>query len=48
MEVGDPIVDQDEALEVSGGFERLHNPILKRGRQIHVTRISELDIRTIF
>jgi hypothetical protein len=42
------IVDGDEALEVSGGFERLHDPLSPPRRQVHVTRISELDIRTIF
>jgi len=41
------IVDGDEALEVSGGFERLHDPLSPPRRQVHVTRISELDIRTI-
>jgi hypothetical protein len=27
VEVGDPIVDKDEALQVSGGCEPLHDPL---------------------
>ena len=39
MEVGDPIVDQDEALQVSGGCEpMLHDPLVPPHRQMRILR----------
>jgi hypothetical protein len=36
VEVGDPIVDGDEPLEVSGGFEPLHDPLAPPCRQMRI------------
>jgi hypothetical protein len=39
VEVGDPIVDKDEALQVSGGFEpMLHDLIAPPRRQMRILR----------
>ena len=36
VEVGDPIVDGDEALEVSGGFEPFHDPLAPQRRKVRI------------
>ena len=51
VEVGDPIVDKDEALQVSGGCEPLHDPLAPQRRQerilcpvVEALVLSMLDI----
>jgi hypothetical protein len=44
VEVGNRIVDEDEALQMSGGYEQLHDPLAPPRRQVDSTPQNKVAI----